>query len=54
MDKDITNTNDKGEFHGYQEVYSNNELISRCNMKNGNFIGYQEWHIANQTYYHIK
>ena len=42
--KDITNTNQKGDSHGYQEWYTprTNKLWLRGNFKNGQEIGYVE------------
>ena len=54
-DKDIKNYNDKGQYHGYQEIYNwNNKLWVRDNYKNGNKIGYQENHLFKATSYFIK
>ena len=42
--KEITNINQKGEYHGYQERYSptSNKLWYRGNYKNDEQIGYVE------------
>jgi hypothetical protein len=58
MNEDITNYNNKGKFHGYQERYSyydyeQYKLWARANFKNGNRIGYLEDHHIKQTNYHI-
>lgn len=43
--KQIMNRNEKEELHGYQQWYYNNiTLHIRGNMKNGDNIGYIEWH----------
>jgi len=53
--KYITNSNTKGEFHGYQELYLvNGDLSFRGNFKNGRLIGYSERHAYKQTRYYIK
>ena len=50
--KDITNKNNKGELHGYQEWYHHNHTIwLRGNVKNGVEIGYEEIHLKHTTYY---
>ena len=54
MKKDIENINDKGEYHGYQEWYYNNELGLRGYYKNNKSIGYIEWHDNAVTTYYIK
>lgn len=56
MNKDITNYNSKGEWHGYQERYWDKEcntLWYRTNYKNGSLIGYEEYHLIKQTRYYI-
>ncbi len=46
--KDITNRNDKGQRHGYQEQYfSNGNLGFKCLYNNGIRVDYVEW-------YHLK
>ena len=56
--KDIDPTNLKGQLHGYQEWYAENKLwirgLVRCNYKNGQEIGYEEWHNNTQTNFYIK
>ena len=43
--KDIITKNSNGEYHGYQEYYILlNNLRVRCMAKNGQLIGYVEWH----------
>ena len=42
MNKDITNHNDKGEHHGYQQWYDIHGLWYRGNHKNDKPIGYTE------------
>jgi len=54
MKKTIRNKNTKGQRHGYQEWYWDNELSYRGNNKNGEIIGYSEWHFTKQTRYHIR
>lgn len=55
MIKEIRNTNNKGQYHGYRELSSNRDaLIFRLNYKNNEEIGYQEWHIYKQTKYYIR
>jgi len=45
-DKDISPFNNKGEPHGYWEVYrTNGELWFKCNFHNGKLINYyEEWY----------
>ena len=55
--KDIRNYNDKGELHGYIELYwgeLRNKLLIRGNMKNKNAIGYEEWYGGEKTRYNIR
>jgi hypothetical protein len=59
MNKEIINTNNKGELHGYQTRYLNgmkNTLVVRTNVSNNKIIGYHEYHGCNNqtTHYHIK
>lgn len=57
MNKEIENINNKGLYHGYQEIYNwNNKLWYRAIFKNGNPIGYLEYHITHykQTEFYIK
>ncbi len=44
--KSITNKNDKGQLHGYQECYIFGDLITKCFFNNGELVHYQEyyWH----------
>jgi hypothetical protein len=55
----ISNTNDidqkdaKGEYHGYQQWYWDNDLWVRCTYKHGNDIGYEENHRNEETNYYI-
>ena len=54
MKKDIINTNNKGQHHGYQEWYwHNDEFYLRGVWKNGQLHRYQEWHSAEQTKFYI-
>ena len=47
MNKDITNHNDKGEHHGYQQWYDIHGLWYRGNHKNDKPIGYTESNYKN-------
>ncbi len=43
--KDITNINDKGLYHGYQEwYYTNGNLGYKCLYNNGIRVDYEEYH----------
>ena len=54
MNNDIININSKyQELHGYQEWYYCNKLGYRGNMKNGNEIGYGEFHGVRTIIFHI-
>jgi len=53
--KEIRTFNPKGEYHGYQEHYFIGILQVRCIGKNGQQIGYEEWHgNGKQTSYYIR
>jgi hypothetical protein len=52
MKQDIEPRNNKGNYHGYQERYINNEIYIRANLKNGMNIGYHEYHPKKLTRYH--
>lgn len=52
--KNITNTNTKGQWHGYQECYVNGKIWVRGNRKNGQFIGYGEYHSSLSTRFFIR
>jgi hypothetical protein len=56
MNKEIINTNDKGKFHGYNEISSPTtmKLLYRGNWKNNEEIGYLENHLFKLTYFYIK
>jgi hypothetical protein len=56
MKKDIRNYNKAGEFHGYQELYDTNSVLSyRGSANNGYGIGYSETHFLTRlTYYVIR
>jgi hypothetical protein len=59
MNKEISNINSKGEYHGYQTRYLigiKDTLLVRTNMRNNKIIGYHEYHVDNKqtTYYHIR
>ncbi len=44
--RDIRNYNDKGETHGYQEIYNDSgTLIIKCFFNNGVLVDYQEFHL---------
>ncbi len=55
--KDITNRNDKGQRHGYQERYwYNGNLGVKCFYNNGTHVDYVEWYhlkgkLARKTFY---
>jgi len=54
MNKEIINKNDKGQWHGYVELYYLDKTIqSRGNWKNGFIIGYSEYHEI-ETIYKIR
>ena len=52
--KTITNSNEKGQDHGYQEFYVNNKIYYRGIRKNNKPIGYEEQHYFKETTYYIK
>ncbi len=52
--KTITNSNEKGQDHGYQEFYVNNKLLLRVCCKNNQAIGYEEQHYFKETTYYIR
>jgi hypothetical protein len=53
--KNITNRNNKGQRHGYQEWYWNDgDLWYRGSYKNGRLIRYEEYHGINITKYNIR
>jgi hypothetical protein len=55
MNKDIRNTNDKNQYHGYQEIYNwTNVIFLRANYKNNRIIGYFEYHMFEQTTFYIR
>ena len=56
MNKDITNHNNKGQRHGYQEWYSptSYKFLIRGKSKNNDWIGYSEWHDRKITVYEIR
>jgi hypothetical protein len=55
MKKEIRNYNKAGKFHGYQELYDLNLILSfRGNSKNGYGIGYSESHyLTGSNYYYV-
>lgn len=53
--RDIRPKNKDGRLHGYQEWYYKNKLQVRGNSKNGEDVGYQEFHVnLEETEYYIK
>ena len=54
MKKDIENINDKGEYHGYVELYWANTVELRGKYYHGVEIGYEEWHHSQQTNFYIR
>ena len=54
MKKEIITYNNNGQLHGYQEGYLNDKIFVRGNSKNGQDIGYNEWHYTKRTTYSIK
>lgn len=54
MNKNIENINDKGQLHGYVELYWDNILTYRANFKNNRLVGYSERHIFFLTEYYIR
>jgi len=48
------NLDSNGQHHGYQEVYDDDELYCRGNSKHGLDIGYQEYHLLNETEFYIR
>lgn len=56
MKKDIRNYNEAGEFHGYQQLYDTDGVLSyRGTANNGYGIGYSETHFLTRlTYYVIR
>jgi len=55
MKKDINPKNDKGDLHGYQEIYDSYGALYYIGIwKNNRRIGYQEWHRVKKTEYYIR
>ena len=53
--EDVTPKNNNGELHGYQELYFSNKIQIRGHSKNGEDIGYNEYHSNMQeTEFHIR
>jgi len=58
--KEIDPKNDKGDWHGYQEWYWDDNywcdgvIWVRAVMKNGNDVGYTERHRIQTTNYYIR
>lgn len=42
--KNITPKDAKGNYHGYVELWDNNEITQRGVWRNGRLFGYHEWH----------
>jgi len=55
-DKSKMPRNDRGELHGYVEIYHHltNELSVRGHSHNGVDIGYNEYHNGKVAYYNIR
>jgi len=54
MKKNIRNYNDRCKFHGYQELYDTNGVLSyRGTANNGYGIGYSESHFLTRLTYYI-
>lgn len=45
MKAEITNKNQKGQFHGYQEWYYSSGISFRSTCKNNLYVGYHESHL---------
>ena len=54
MRESIRNYNNKGQHHGYYELYYNHKLSYRLNYKNDKEIGYEEWHLTKTTNFYIR
>jgi hypothetical protein len=56
MKENILPQNSKGEEHGYYECYNYNKtkLAYRCVYKNGELIGYDEYHEEKETNFNIR
>ena len=58
MNQDITNYNEAGQWHGYQERYhmTRRTLVVRGTWKNDRQFGYVEWHaqMIQETMYFIR
>ncbi len=55
--KDISNKNNKGQYHGYQQTILYNQIADRGNAKHGQPIGYMEIHkrmVMNSTNFYIR
>lgn len=52
--KEIAQLNTKGEFNGYQEWYNHGKMWYRGQYKNGDKIGYLEYHLYKITRFHIR
>ena len=54
MNKNIITTNEKGQYHGYQEYFDSGKLGYRINLKNNYMIGYSENHRTKNTNFYIR
>jgi hypothetical protein len=56
MNKDIEPTNDKGQRHGYWEIYHDDDLMYKCFYQNDKLVGYDETYYSfceNEKIYHL-
>jgi len=56
MNKNITPKNDKGQRHGYWQMYWDGELSYKCVFFNDKEIGFEEWYgfggiLSDKNYY---
>jgi hypothetical protein len=54
LKKSTYNYNEKGKLHGYHESNDSYGISGRMNYKNGNLVGYIEFHGLEFTIYCIK
>jgi len=55
MNKEIENINNKNQYHGYQEWYPFDNVVTyRGNYKNGRPIGYGQLFLIKEVCYFIK
>ena len=54
--KDIINRNDRGQYHGYQEMYVRNKISLRTSTRNNHPVDYYELHLlsSKRVVYYIK